>query len=515
MTVSSRTLKGINEPTLSVSEINAKVRSIVEGNFPFVLIAGEVSGFTNYARSKHWYFQLKDAQSVLPCVMFVSKNAAVNFQMSDGVQVLIRAKLSIYTPSGKFQAIVDHMELRGEGALRLAFERLKTSLHEKGWFDATRKKSLPVFPTQIVVVSAKSGAAVKDVFVNIWRRYPHAHLKLIPTSVQGQFAIQEIVEAIKQANQTRPIPDFAIVTRGGGSLEDLEAFNSEEVAKAIYESEIPIVSAVGHEVDYTIADFVADVRAATPSTAAEITTPDGKALRASLEQYEVQFRRQMSAMITRTATRLTTTSERLRDPRQTLRPHAHKLVDMEERLHRSELNDISLTRSELTQLIERLHLVAPEALLLRYGATIQRDSMRLRLRIQSEMTKTQLEFNHEVKDLLKQDPKIHIRGLFEKVERVERRLCQLFSEVARKLNADLAKFTTNLDAVSPLGVLKRGYAVVSTPDETRYGKVVRNIQSLNVGDVLHARIADGVAITKVTKTRKEPSIASELSDHDS
>ena len=243
---SDSSIKGWNEPVLGVSEVNSQVKELLGEAFPNVCIEGEMSELNRY-RSGHWYFKLKDEASSLNCVMFRSSAAQVRHNIDDGDLVRIRAQLSLYEVRGAFQAIVRSIEPVGEGLLLQAFEELKAKLLAKGWFDEELKKPLPLYPKRIAVVSSPRGDATRDVFTNIQRRYPLAQLMLIPTSVQGKAAIGEISTALARVNEMNPLPELAILTRGGGSLEDLHVFNTEQVARAIFESKVPIVSAVGHE----------------------------------------------------------------------------------------------------------------------------------------------------------------------------------------------------------------------------------------------------------------------------
>lgn len=268
----------------SVSEFNSDVRSILEESFASIWIEGEISNFAAPA-SGHWYFSLKDETAQVRCAMFRGSQRQLNFTPKNGLHVLLHARVSLYEPRGEFQLIADFMEERGEGKLRRLFEALKKKLQEAGWFDEERKKELPLYPKCIGVVTSPTGAAIRDILHVLKRRYPCANVIIYPTLVQGDTAAPAIADAIRTAN-ARNECDVLIVARGGGSLEDLWAFNEEITAQAIYESKLPIISGVGHEVDFTIADFVADVRAPTPSAAAEIAVPDRMELLQQLSRDE-------------------------------------------------------------------------------------------------------------------------------------------------------------------------------------------------------------------------------------
>lgn len=281
-----------NKEILSVSELNAAVRNVLEGSFADIWIEGEISNFAAPG-SGHWYFSMKDEHAQVKCAMFRGSQRRVNFTPKNGAHVLIRARVSLYEARGEFQLIADYMEERGEGKLRRAFEALKKKLETAGWFSEDLKKPLPEFPACIGVVTSPTGAAIRDILTVLKRRYPCVQVIIYPTLVQGDTAAPTIAAAIKTANNRQEC-DVLIVSRGGGSLEDLWPFNEECVAKAIFESHIPVISGVGHEIDFTIADFVADVRAPTPSAAAEIAVPDRIELLLTLRRHTQQIIRHIT-----------------------------------------------------------------------------------------------------------------------------------------------------------------------------------------------------------------------------
>ena len=262
--------------TVSVSQVNHYIKRVLENNgyLKQICIKGEISNFKRHP-SGHLYLTLKDEASVLRAVMFRSDAMGLRFAPEDGIKVAARGRVSVYEPGGNYQLYIEAMEPDGEGALYAAFEKLKKKLEEEGLFDAAFKKPLPPFPETICVITASSGAAVRDILNILQRRYPLCSVRVLPVAVQGASAAPEIAKAIRLANE-KNLGDIIIAGRGGGSIEDLWAFNDERVAYAIYESKIPVISAVGHETDFTIADFVADKRAPTPSAAAEIAVPDAK-----------------------------------------------------------------------------------------------------------------------------------------------------------------------------------------------------------------------------------------------
>ena len=283
------------EDIFSVSQLNSFVRDLLEETLPLVWVEGEISNFAA-PQSGHWYFSLKDAGAQVRCAMFRGNQRKLGFTPKDGMHILIRARVSLYENRGEFQLIAEDMEERGEGKLRKAFDALKKKLEAAGLFDEAHKKSLPSYPGQIGVITSATGAALRDILNVLKRRYTSAPIIIYPTLVQGSTAAPAIVQAIATAN-SRNECDVLILARGGGSLEELWAFDEESVAHAIYQSNIPIISGVGHEVDFTIADFVADVRAPTPSAAAEICTPDQAELLQHLQKYEQQLARRMQQKV--------------------------------------------------------------------------------------------------------------------------------------------------------------------------------------------------------------------------
>ncbi|HVE44017.1 MAG TPA: exodeoxyribonuclease VII large subunit [Gammaproteobacteria bacterium] len=271
----------------TVSELNREVKALLEEAYAMLWIEGEISNFSS-PHSGHWYFSLKDATAQVRCAMFKGNQRGIGFTPKDGMHVMLRARVGLYENRGDFQLIAEHMEERGEGKLRRAYELLKQKLEAAGLFANTHKKPLPAFPQQIGIVTSATGAAVFDILTVLKRRHPSVPVIIYPTLVQGNMAPDTIVKAIETANKRQEC-DVLIVARGGGSLEDLWPFNDEKVAYAIYQSNIPIISAVGHEVDFSISDFVADIRAPTPSAAAEMVVPDSSALRNQLQRTTLQL----------------------------------------------------------------------------------------------------------------------------------------------------------------------------------------------------------------------------------
>lgn len=281
---------------LSVSQINFYIKSIIEndGSLQFVLVTGEISNLTVHQRSGHIYLSLKDSNSVISAVMFAGNARRLKFCIENGMKVICRGRISVYEPSGRYQLYIEDMQPDGVGALTLAFEQLKKSLAQKGLFDNAHKKPLPKFPKTIGVITSPTGAAVQDITNIIRRRFPSADIVLAPVLVQGESAPEQLVRAVNKFSASK-IADVVIIGRGGGSAEDLWAFNDEQLAYAVYNCETPIISGVGHETDFTVCDFVADVRASTPSAAAELAVPD----RQELMSYYFKQKQYISAMLDR------------------------------------------------------------------------------------------------------------------------------------------------------------------------------------------------------------------------
>lgn len=281
---------------LSVSQINFYIKSIIEndGSLQFVLVTGEISNLTVHQRSGHIYLSLKDSNSVISAVMFAGNARRLKFRLENGMKVICRGRISVYEPSGRYQLYIEDMQPDGVGALTLAFEQLKKSLAQKGLFDNAHKKPLPKFPKTIGVITSPTGAAVQDITNIIRRRFPSADIVLASVLVQGESAPEQLVRAVNKFSASK-IADVVIIGRGGGSAEDLWAFNDEQLAYAVYNCETPIISGVGHETDFTVCDFVADVRASTPSAAAELAVPD----RQELMSYYFKQKQYISAMLDR------------------------------------------------------------------------------------------------------------------------------------------------------------------------------------------------------------------------
>lgn len=346
---------------LSVAQLNRQARLLLESEFPGISVSGELS---NMARpsSGHWYFTLKDEQAQIRCAMFRNRNQYLNFAPENGLQIIAKGKISLYEGRGDFQLIVEAMEPFGDGLLRQQFEKLKQQLQSKGWFAADRKQALPTIPKCIGIITSSTGAAVKDILKVLKRRFPAIPVIIYPTQVQGKQAAEQIAQTIQFANRHQAC-DTLILARGGGSLEDLWAFNELIVAEAIYQSELPIITGIGHEVDFTIADFVADQRAPTPSVAAELATPDKQVLLAQTQALAARLRRVIMHQLQLYKNHLVYCRKRLQSPMQRLQQQSQRLDHLELRMQKAWQYYHQQCRSRLASLARALDAVSPLATL--------------------------------------------------------------------------------------------------------------------------------------------------------
>lgn len=431
----------------SISRLNREARALLEGNFPLLWVEGEISNLAR-PRSGHLYFTLKDEFAQVRCAMFRMRATNLGFAPRDGSQVLARVRVSLYENRGDFQLIVDHMEEAGDGALRRAFDELKQRLQSEGLFEEARKRPLPTLPRTIGVVTSPSGAAIRDILTVLNRRFPAIRLVLYPVAVQGEGAANEIAAAIRLAGE-RDECDVLIVGRGGGSLEDLWAFNEEIVARAIHDSPIPVVSAVGHEVDFSISDFVADARAPTPSAAAELLSPDAAQWQIRLAALEKRLSQAMGRRQQLAERQLQGLRSRLRHPGARLQQITQRLDELEWRLGNARRNRLQRSQAKLSHLLARLQRHAPQAQLQRLQARQQGMQGRLQ------------------------------QAMHEKL-------------VASRNQLGLAVRT--LQAVSPLATLQRGYAIVTREVD---GTVIEHSRDVEPGEQIRAKLAEGELLCRV------------------
>ena len=443
------------KPTpVSVSELNRKAKSLLENHLGEVCVEAEI-GDLSKPSSGHWYFSLKDGRSQLRCAMFRRANLSVKFQPKVGDSVIVRGLLSIYEARGDYQLIVDHMEASGDGALQRELEALKQKLQAEGLFDPARKLSVPEHCEKIGVITSPTGAAIEDIISVLGRRSPSSSIALFPVQVQGALAARQIADAIDHANalvdtKQRAL-DVLIVGRGGGSLEDLWCFNDEIVARAIARSTLPIVSAVGHEIDFSVADLVADVRAATPSQAAELVTRDSLEWLQLIDSHTARLKLLTQQKLNERRATVANLRARLRHPRQRL----------------------TLIQEQLSRAKERA------------GLLIRQHLMRDRQRI-----------NQARLSLAASSPQMTIKARKDAVKNLGERLPVQIEKVIRRDAQRIDHLQKLLTSLGPLATLERGYAIVTTAD----GQVVRDSGAAQTGDTVSVRLHRGELTTVVSKT---------------
>lgn len=363
-----------SQPVYTVSQLNQEVKNLLENTYFNILLEGEISNFICH-NSGHWYFSLKDECAQIQCAMFRMNNLKTKFMPANGDHILVQAKVSIYPDRGSYQLIILRLEAVGEGVLQKRFEKLKNQLAQEGLFDSKYKKKLPEYPNNIGVITSETGAAIKDILSVLKRRYPIANIIIYPCLVQGMQAAESIIAALKQANQNI-LCDVLILARGGGSMEDLWSFNEESVARAVFNSELPIVSGIGHETDFTICDFVADVRAATPSAAAETVSPDQNEIKNNLESYQKYLINLIYAVLESKHNQLKLLEKRLitQDPRQIIQTQKQKIDFLHKQLIQLMKQKLSSYKQQTAHLAGQLHAFSPLAVLNRGYAVLTKNA---------------------------------------------------------------------------------------------------------------------------------------------
>ncbi len=443
---------GLDREVLTVSQLNGRARVLLEDVFSNIWVEGEISNLSRPA-SGHVYFTLKDSGAQVRCALFRQSAARVRQVLKDGLAVKVRGKVSLFEGRGDYQLILDTVEPAGEGALRLAFDALKDKLSVEGLFSAERKVPLPLHPRRIGIISSPTGAVIRDIISVFRRRAPQVQLTLIPTAVQGRDAIAQIVRALKLAD-SRGF-DALILARGGGSLEDLWCFNEEAVARAIDACVTPIVSAVGHETDVSISDFVADVRAPTPSAAAELLAPDVSDLHRRVDNLKRRLVTRIQDRLMRERLRLEGISRRLRHPGERLRQQAQRLDDLDMRLRRAFEQHTQKRAARLAHLQARLAAQHP-------GRTLA---------------------------LLKQ-----------RLDSLSQRLPRAIREILKTRRLQLQSHMQTLHVVSPLATLSRGYSILL--DER--GHAIRSAEQTHNGQRLKARLGEGELQVRVEDNHLAP-----------
>jgi len=490
-----------SEP-ISVSELTRLIKRAVEDHLPRqVLVAGEISNLKKHT-SGHVYLVLKDSQSQIPAVMWKSKTSKMRFQLSDGLAVIATGHVEVYEPQGKYQLIVEKLVPEGLGALELAFKQLKEKLAKEGLFDASVKKTLPHLPRTIALVTSPSGAAIRDMIRTLNRRFPALRILIYPVAVQGSGAAQEIATALgdldKQSEALGGI-DLIILGRGGGSLEDLWAFNEEIVARAIYACQIPIISAVGHETDLTISDLVADVRAATPTAGAELAVPLLSEIVQSLLVNRQRLGRFVSQKIELCRGRL----ERVlaagffRRPSSTVMSQTQRLDELSVRLAKTMTERLAASTKRTSQLERRLSRLAPSATLARAEGRIRTIAQRLRRAMDGSLYRAERSMHQKMLKLARKSPGqlvgLKQAALMAVGDRLPRAIEVINNVQAKRLVAIGAR----LEAVGPEKVLARGYSITMAADS---GEVVRDARQLRCGQELLTRLHKGQVYSNVNKT---------------
>ena len=432
----------------SISRLNLEAQGLLEGSFPLIWLQGELSNLSR-PRSGHWYFSLKDERAQVNAAMFRGRNSLLRFQPRDGQQVLVRARVTLYVPRGSFQLVVEHMEEAGEGALRARFEALKAQLEAEGLFAQERKRPLPPWPRQIGVITSPSGAAIRDILHVLKRRSPWTPVVIYPVPVQGAEAPAALRQALQLAIRRNEC-DVLVIGRGGGSLEDLWAFNDEALVRAVADSPIPVVSAVGHEVDFALTDFAAALRAPTPSAAAELISPDGDALRARLGVMARRLRQLMGQDLSRQRQRLDGLArrQRARHPYRQLEQTRQQVDELQSRLSRALQQRLALLRGRWQPLDVRLRQQSP-------AQRVQQQAQRL-------------------------------QGL-------QRCLPVPLLHRQERLQQHLTSLGRRLNTASPLATLDRGYSLTLVG-----GQPLRSTATLNEGDTVTTRLAGGEFESRVT-----------------
>lgn len=451
MIINGTTSNNSRQRVYEVSELNKEIKKLLEGSFPFIWISGEISNF-KIPSSGHCYFTLKDQRSQISAVMFRAQASSLKFKPEDGLSIIGLGRISVYEPRGSYQVILEYLEPKGIGGLQIAFEKLKRKLSDEGLFDAQHKMPLPALPKKISIVTSPTGAAVRDFIKVAQRRFPNLPLEVVPVSVQGDRSPGEIIHAIRMLNKIGTT-DVIVLARGGGSIEDLCAFNDEQVARAIFESNIPIISAVGHETDFTIADFVADLRAPTPSAGAEITVPSKNELK-------------------------------------------NRLNDINQKLYQSTINLLKLLNNHVNGLCSRI--IHPRRRLQDMRIRLDDYSIRLLTLINESLGRRseRVAFRHNM--LMHVSPVKTVISMKEHVITRQHALVTHLRHIIREGQTAISRNVSMLDALNPLAILQRGYSITRTlPDRS----VVRSAKMAEIDQNLEILLGRG----KLTVTVKDRS----------
>ncbi len=437
--------------TFTVSQLNRKVKDLLEVHLPLVWVEGEVSNLSRPS-SGHWYFTLKDESAQVSCAMFKRRNTLVKFRPAIGDHLKVRAHVSLYEARGDYQLIVEHMEQAGFGLLQQRFEALKAKLLAEGLFDAMAKQAMPPQVRHLAVVTSPSGAAIRDVLSVLERRFPLLPVTIIPSPVQGEDAPTQLVQAIETADR-HPDFDAILICRGGGSIEDLWAFNSEALARAIFACKTPVMCAVGHEVDFTIADFAADVRAPTPSAAAELLSPEQNELRGRLAALRSQLRLRVLSRLTTLCDRIHFLSKRLKHPRDRLEQWNQRLDNLELRLTRA--------MRHTTQEKYRRYMACAE--------NFDRTS-----------------------------PRFYVTGQNVRLGELRHHLLRNMKLALKACQQKHRLLVAQLDIVSPVATIARGYSIA----RQQSGEILRSVDEVAVGEKIFTTLIDGEFVSRVEDKTK-------------
>jgi exodeoxyribonuclease VII large subunit len=482
---------------LTVSELTGKVRDLLAKNFTDIWVEGEISN-CRPAQSGHIYFTLKDDRAQVRCVFFKQQQRGIKFRPEDGLHVTVRGSLSVYEARGEYQIYVETIEPVGLGALQLAFEQLKKRLEAEGLFSQERKKPLPMLPSRIGLITSPSGAAVRDVIRILRRRFPNVCLTLYPVRVQGDGAAKEIVEALRHFNRKSAV-DVIIVARGGGSIEDLWSFNEEIVARAISASTIPIISGVGHETDFTIADFVADIRASTPSAAAELVVQT----RREFDKHIADLRETIASRI---RYRLLESSRRVhelagrrgfRRPLDLLRQQRQRSDEMTARLAQGLRARLEQSRKRFNSAHVRIVSFDFRTKIAAFGRRVDAHAARMEAALRAKIEHSHKKFNVWQLRILSFDFRAKISALR---LRLEKRDAELSVRIDRQLRAKterLARLRLQLEERSPLKVLERGYAIATDAA----GNILKSAEGVNLGDAVRVQLRHGQLTTEVKEKK--------------
>jgi len=435
---------------MTVSELTGKIRDLLAKNFTDITVQGEISNCRE-AQSGHIYFTLKDDRAQVRCVFFKQQQRGIKFRPEDGLQMSIRGSISVYETRGEYQIYVENLEPIGLGALQLAFEQLKKRLQAEGLFNPARKKPLPLLPSRIGIITSPRGAAVRDVVRILTRRFPNVHLTVYPVRVQGEGSAEEIVKALKFFNAKKMV-DVLILARGGGSLEDLWAFNEEIVARAIFASEIPVISGIGHETDFTIADFVADLRASTPSAAAELVVQT----RAEFDKHIAELRETLAGLV------------------------RYRLLELSRRVH---------------ELSARRGFRRPLDLLRQQRQRADEMTSRLALGLRARLEQSRKRFTAAHLRIASFDFRVKISAFRLRLERRSADLGVRAERLLRKKRDRLEKLALQLQERSPLRVLERGYAIATDAA----GNLLRSAENVALGDTVAIQLHRGKLSTEVKR----------------